>query len=243
MTTRLPSSGAPAVSGVPATTCRSDEIVLIHRMFRRLFGEAPSLVRDVVPGDARRAAFLSNHLHGLTKLLHVHHHAEDDFFWDRMTERAPACGLHVALMRRQHQSVSDQLDEIDTRIDDWTASGADATAGERLATALDEVDRSLAEHLADEEREAFPVLDAVLSEAEWDEISAHAQREKPPLPLFLLLGLMMEAVPEAERAAWMDRELPAPMRVAYRLFGRRRYERALRRLHPMPRRSAAGGRR
>lgn len=243
MTTRLPSSGAPAVSGAPATTCRSDEIVLIHRMFRRLFGEAPSLVRDVVPGDARRAAFLSNHLHGLTKLLHVHHHAEDDFFWDRMTERAPACGLHVALMRKQHQSVSDQLDEIDTRIDDWTASAADATAGERLATALDEVDRSLAEHLADEEREAFPVLDAVLSEAEWDEISAHAQREKPPLPLFLLLGLMMEAVPEAERAAWMDRELPAPMRVAYRLFGRRRYERALRRLHPMPRRSAAGGRR
>ncbi len=243
MTTRLPSSGVPAVSGTPATTCRSDEIVLIHRMFRRLFGEAPSLVRDVVPGDVRRADFLSNHLHGLTKLLHVHHHAEDDFFWDRMTERAPACGLHVALMRKQHQSVSDQLDEIDTRIDDWTASGADAAAGERLATALDEVDRSLAEHLADEEREAFPVLDAVLSEAEWDEISAHAQREKPPLPLFLLLGLMMEAVPEAERAAWMDRELPAPMRVAYRLFGRRRYERALRRLHPMPRKSAAGGRR
>ena len=231
------------MSGAPATTCRSDEIVLIHRMFRRLFGEAPALVREVVPGDAQRAAFLSKHLHGLMKLLHVHHHAEDDFFWDRMTERAPACGLHVALMRRQHETVSDQLDEIDTRIDAWTASGADAAAAEHLATALDEVDRSLAEHLADEEREAFPVLDAVLSEAEWDEIAAHAQREKPPLPLFLLLGLMMEAVPEAERAAWMDRELPAPMRVAYRLFGRRRYERALRRLHPMPRRSAAGGRR
>ncbi|MEF3403907.1 hemerythrin domain-containing protein [Agromyces sp. CCNWLW203] len=231
------------MSGAPATTCRSDEIVLIHRMFRRLFGEAPALVREVVPGDAQRAAFLSKHLHGLTKLLHVHHHAEDDFFWDRMTERAPACGLHVALMRKQHESVSEQLDEIDTRIDEWTASGADAATAEHLATALDEVDSSLAEHLADEEREAFPVLDAVLSEVEWDEIAAHAQREKPPLPLFLLLGLMMEAVPEAERDAWMDRELPAPMRLAYRLFGRRSYERALRRLRPMPGKSAAGGRR
>ena len=243
MTTRLPSSGAPAVGVALETTCRSDEIVLIHGMFRRLFGEAPSLVRDVVPGDVQRAAFLSKHLHGLTKLLHVHHHAEDDFFWDRMTERAPACGLHVALMRKQHETVSGQLDEIDTRIDVWTESGADAAAAEHLATALDAVDRSLAEHLADEEREAFPVLDAVLSEAEWDEISAHAQREKPPLPLFLLLGLMMEAVPEAERSAWMDRELPAPMRLAYRLFGRRSYERALRRLHPAPQKSAAGGRR
>ncbi|SIN73772.1 hemerythrin domain-containing protein [Agromyces cerinus] len=243
MTTRLPSTGASAAGGAPATTCRSDEIVLIHRIFRRLFGEAPGLVREVVPGDAKRIAFLTQHLHGLTALLHTHHHAEDDFFWDRMTERAPACGLHVALMRTQHQTVSDQLDEIDALIDVWAASNADASDAERLARALDEVDRTLAVHLADEEREALPVLDAVLSEAEWDEISAHAQREKPPLPLFLLLGLMMEAVPESERSAWMARELPAPMRAAYRLFGRRGYERALRRLHPVPEKRVAGERR
>ncbi|MGW9629322.1 hemerythrin domain-containing protein [Agromyces sp. NPDC055520] len=240
MTTRLPSTGAPASIEAPATTCRSDEIVLIHRIFRRLFGEAPDLVREVVPGDTRRVAFLARHLHGLTALLHTHHHADDDFFWDRMTERAPACGLHVALMRKQHASLSDQLDEIDVCIDEWAASGADTTDGRRLADALDEVDRALAEHLADEEREALPVLDAVLTEAEWDELSAHAQSEKPPLPLFLLLGLMMEAVPEGERDAWMARELPAPMRAAYRLFGRRGYERALRRLHPA---SSAGGER
>lgn len=231
MTTRLPSTGAPASPDVPSTTCRSDEVVLIHRLFRRLYGEAPGLVRDVVPGDVGRAAFLAQHLHGLTALLHTHHHAEDDFFWDRMTERAPACGLHAAHMRRQHQTVSDQLDEIDVLIDAW-ASGADAAGATRLAAALDEVDRTLGEHLADEERDALPVLDSVLSDAEWDEISAHAQREKPPLPLFLLLGLMMDAVPEVERAAWMARELPGPMRVAYRLFGRRQYERAIRRLHP-----------
>ena len=231
MTTRLPSTGAPTSTGAPAATCRSDEVVLIHRMFRRLYGEAPGLVRDVVPGDVRRAAFLAHHLHGLTALLHTHHRAEDDFFWDRMTERAPACGLHVALMRRQHRAVSDQLDEIDVLVDAW-AVAADAALATRLAEALDEVDATLGEHLADEERDALPVLDAVLSDAEWDEIEAHAQREKPPLPLFLLLGLMMDAVPESERAAWMARELPAPLRFAYRLVGRRQYERALRRLHP-----------
>ena len=205
--------------------------MLIHRLFRRLFGEAPGLVREVAPGDVGRAALLAQHPHGLTALLHTHHHAEDDFFWDRMTERAPACGLHVALMRRQHQTVSDQLDEIDVLIDAW-APGADASGATHLAAALDEVDRTLGEHLADEERDALPVLDSVLSDAEWDEIPAHAQREKPPLPLFLLLGLMMDAVPEGERAAWMARELPGPMRLAYRLFGRRQYERALHRLHP-----------
>ncbi|PWC04041.1 hemerythrin domain-containing protein [Agromyces badenianii] len=242
MTTRLPSTGAPDSSTAPVTACRSDEVVLIHRMFRRLFAEAPGLVRDVAPGDTRRATFLARHLHGLTALLHIHHHAEDDFFWDRMTERAPACGLHVAVMRRQHQTVSDQLDEIDTLVDAW-APGADAADAARLAAALDEVDRTLAEHLADEERDAFPVLDAVLSEAEWDEISAHAQHEKPPLPLFLLLGLLMEAVPESERAAWMARELPAPMRLAYRVVGRRRYEHALRRLHPVPPMSERAARR
>lgn len=42
----------------------------------------------------------------------------------------------------------------------------------------------------------------------------------------------MEGVPEADRDAWMARELPAPMRLAYRLYGRRQYERGMRRLHP-----------
>ncbi|RXZ69583.1 hemerythrin domain-containing protein [Agromyces albus] len=228
MTTRLPSSGAPGPGDAAATTCRSDEIVLIHRLLRRLLGEAPGLVRDVAPGDEKRVAFLADHLRSLVALLHMHHHAEDEFFWDRMTERAPACGVHVAVMRRQHRAVSDQLDEIEVLLDEWVSD----TSAAKLADALDAVDRTLSEHLVDEERDAFPVLDAVLSDAEWDEISEHAQREKPPLPLFLLLGLLMESVPEADRAAWMARELPAPMRLAYRLVGRRQYERGMRRLHP-----------
>lgn len=231
MTTRLPSTGAPAAGAAPATTCRSDEIVLIHRLLRRLYAEAPGLVRDVAPGDDKRVAFVADHLRGLVVLLHMHHHAEDEFFWDRMTERAPACGLHVAAMRRQHQAVSDQLDRIEVLVGEW-ASDADAARAARLADALDVVDRALSEHLADEERDALPVLDAVLSAAEWDEIFEHAQHEKPPLPLFLLLGLLMDAVPEADRAAWMARELPAPMRLAYRLVGKRQYERGMRRLHP-----------
>ena len=238
MTTRLPSSGAPGPRDAPAKTCRSDEIVLIHRLLRRLYAEAPGLVRDVATGDGKRVAFLADHLRGLVALLHMHHHAEDELFWDRMSERAPACGLHVAVMRRQHQAVSDQLDEIEVLVDAW-ASDTDDTSAARLAGALDAVDRTLSEHLADEERDALPVLDAVLSDAEWDEISEHAQHEKPPLPLFLLLGLLMDAVPEADRAAWMSRELPAPVRVAYRLFGRRQYERAMRRLHPERRASPA----
>lgn len=231
MTTRLPSTGAPASADSAAATCRSDEVVLIHRLFRRLFGEAPGLVRDVEQGDAERAVFLARYLHGITTLLHLHHRAEDEFFWDRMTERAPACGLHVAAMRRQHRTVSDQLDAVDALIDAW-APEADVLVAERLAVALDEIDRTLTEHLADEERDALPVLDAVLTDAEWDEISAHAQREKPPLPLFVLLGLMIDSLPEAERVAWMTRELPGPMRLAYRLLGRRSYERTMRRLRP-----------
>ncbi|WP_448810176.1 hemerythrin domain-containing protein [Agromyces bauzanensis] len=228
MTDRLPSTGAPAATDSPAR-CRSDDVVLIHRVFRRLFGEAPALVRDVAPGDVKRAAFVARHLHGLSRMLHAHHRAEDDLFWDRMAERAPACGLHVSLMRSQHATVSEQLDAVDALVDAWAAE-ADVLDAERLAVALDEVDRTLAQHLADEERDAFPVLDDVLSQAEWDEIQAEAGREKPDLPLFLLLGLILDSLPEGERDAWMARELPGPMRLAYRLLGRRGYERELRRL-------------
>jgi hemerythrin-like domain-containing protein len=231
MTTRLPSTGAPALDAAPATTCRSDEVVVIHRIFRRLFADAPRLVRDVEPGDTDRARFLAKHLHGITTLLHVHHRTEDEFFWDPMRDRAPACGLHVALMIRQHGAVSDRLDAVDVLIDEW-ATHAAAGAGARLAAELDEVDRLLVEHLADEERDAFPVLDAVLSDEEWDDIHRHARRHKPPLPVFLLLGLMIDSVPEAERDEWVATQLPAPIRVAYRVVGRRQYERALMRLFP-----------
>ncbi|MEI5582971.1 MULTISPECIES: hemerythrin domain-containing protein [unclassified Agromyces] len=231
MTTRLPSTGAPQRATAPTTTCRSDEVVMIHRLFRRLFAEAPGLVRAVEPGDTDRARYLAKHLHGITALLHVHHRTEDEFFWDRMTERAPACGLHVALMRRQHGAVSDRLDVVDAIVDRWTRA-ADAATAARLAEELDEVDRLLVEHLADEERDAFPVLDRILSDAEWDDIHRHARRHKPPLPIFVLLGLMIESVPESERDAWIAAELPAPLRAAYRLIGRHQYERAVRRLRP-----------
>ncbi|GAA4366599.1 hemerythrin domain-containing protein [Agromyces bauzanensis] len=231
MTERLPSTGAPAAPDAPATPCRSDEVVLIHLVFRRLFGDAPGLVRDVAPGDVDRAAFLARHLLGLTEMLHTHHRAEDAFFWDRMAERAPACGLHVTAMRRQHEALSDELDVVDALVDDWKAE-ADVIAAEHLAVALDQVDRALAVHLDDEERDAFPVLDEVLSEVEWDEISAEVGRERPALPLFLLVGLIMDSLPESERDAWIARELPWPMRAAYRLVGRRSYERQLQRLRP-----------
>jgi hemerythrin-like domain-containing protein len=228
MTTRLPSTGAPDPAA-PATTCRSDEVVVIHRLFRRLFAEAPGLVRSVDRDDTERAKHLAKHLHGITALLHVHHRTEDEYFWDRMTERAPACGLHVELMRRQHGAVSDRLDLVDALIDRWVRE-PDAAIGARLAAELDEVDRLLTQHLADEERDAFPVLDAILSDAEWDDIHRHARRHKPPLPIFVLLGLMLESVPEAERDAWFEKEMPAPIRMAYRAVGRRQYERAVRRL-------------
>jgi hypothetical protein len=229
MTTRLPSTGAPVPADAPATTCRSDEVVVIHRLFRRLFAEAPGLVRSVGRGDIEHAKHVAKHLHGITALLHVHHRTEDEYFWDRMTERAPACGLHVELMRRQHGAVSDVLDLVDALVDRW-ARQADAATGARLAAELDEVDRLLTQHLADEERDAFPVLDAILSDAEWDDIHRHARRHKPPLPIFVLLGLMLESVPEAERDAWFEKEMPAPIRMAYRAVGRRQYERAVRRL-------------
>ncbi len=202
---------------------------MIHRLFRRLFAEAPRLVRRVGHGEIERARHLSKHLHGITALLHVHHRTEDDYFWDRMTERAPACGLHVELMRRQHGLVSDRLDVVDAIVDRW-ARDADAGTATRLAAELDEVDRLLTQHLADEERDAFPVLDAILSDAEWDDIHRHARRHRPPLPIFVLLGLMLESVPEAERDAWFEKEMPAPIRLAYRTVGRRQYERAVRRL-------------
>ncbi|QAY73896.1 hemerythrin domain-containing protein [Agromyces protaetiae] len=230
MTTRLPSTGA-APFEAPAATCRSDEVVVVHRLFKRLFADAPDIVRGVEVGDTVRAKRVAKHLHGITKLLHVHHRTEDAYFWDTMTDRTPSCGLHVALMRTQHERVSDLLDVVDERIDEWTPD-ADLASAERLALELEEVNQLLLVHLADEEREAFPILDEILTDAEWDRVHRKAQGHLPPLPLFVLVGFMLESVPPAERDHWFATQMPAPIRVAYRAVGRKQYEHALAGLFP-----------
>jgi len=221
MTERLPSTGADD-RVVDQTGCDTSDILLVHRIFRWGYRELPRTVREVAPGDLGRAATVANAVDLIDRGLHIHHEGEDELLWDRLERRDPGCSMHVDVMKAQHARVAELLDLVDPLVAEWRSS-ADPATGERLAAALDDVGTTLGVHLGREEEDVVPIAARVLSQAEWDEIGEHGRHALPKEAMPIQLGLMIDAVPPAERDEWLKSNLPAPIRLLWALLMRRKY--------------------
>lgn len=236
MTTRLPSTG-PMPEG-QHRGCDTSGLILVHRIFRWLYGELPQLVRDVEDGDRERAATIGRYAHLDFYALHMHHHTEDVALWDRLVERDPACALHVGRMRVEHAEVARQLAVIEPQLAPWVAS-ADAGLGDAFARDIEALRDTLDAHLTGEETDILPVAGSVLSQQEWDWMEEHTRdelmahrKELGKDVLALQLGLLLASVPEDERDEWMRANVPVSIRVLYLLLMKRQYDRAMRDLYP-----------
>ncbi|WP_210418432.1 hemerythrin domain-containing protein [Agromyces intestinalis] len=221
MTTRMPSTSGPLPAGETAG-CDTSDILIIHRIFRWGFREAPRLVREVRPGDTERAAIVADTVDLMTLGLHVHHEGEDEAMWDRLEHRRPACGATVDLMREQHRVVAGLLERVPPLVETWRAD-ASIESGERLAAALDDIGATLGVHLGQEEADIVPVAAEELSQREWDEMAEHGRTLLPKDRVPIQLGLMIDAVPAADRDDWSRRNLPAPVRLLWLVLLKRKY--------------------
>ena len=168
----------------------------------------------------------------------MHHESEDLVLWDRLTARAPACALHVEQMRAQHAEVAAQLSVLEPLLPPWRES-ADAAQRDAFATGVERLRDTLFAHLGEEEEKIVPVAAEMLSQGEWDEMSEHAleslqahRKEMPRDVMSLQLGLLLMTIPEEERAAWTRVNLPAPVRILYKLLLKRRFDREMAELYP-----------
>ncbi|MGR2752850.1 hemerythrin domain-containing protein [Agromyces arachidis] len=228
--TALPPTGDPhgggdrsAPGAAEPKTCDARGMVEIHRMYRAGFGEGPVLVRGVADGAAAHADAVGDHLAMLSVSLHAHHEFEDEHLWDTLDERAPACAGHVERMKEQHAAMLVQLNALDAALPAWRAEGRAADAATVLA-ALDGVNRALAVHLPDEEGNIVPVMETVLTQKEVDAASVHGRRATPKGKTWAQLGAILAAQPDGGDA-WLRFHLPPPVRAAWRLVGRRAYDR------------------
>lgn len=215
MVTQLPSTGAPG--------CDTSDMVMIHGLFRSVYSEAPALVAGVTPGDSARAAIVGDHVAGLADSLHQHHHSEDLLLWDQLEARNPACATHVGQMRAQHAAVGSQLDRLTSAITVWKAEPSKKNrdaVGSTLAT----INTLLNEHLGAEEKKILPVASAAFTQAEWNQLGEHSRESVPKDMQLIQLGFILESMPEADRAPWLKKNLPAPIRLLYRLVGKPQYE-------------------
>ncbi|KQR12291.1 hemerythrin domain-containing protein [Cellulomonas sp. Leaf334] len=202
--------------------CDTSDMLTIHALFRRAFTDVPVLVRGVADGDTARMLPVADHVREVAGALHHHHEGEDLLLWDTLEQRAPACALHVGLMRSQHAATAAQLERLGGLMDAWEEA-AGATERDAVAALLDDVRDTLLTHLGQEETQILPTASTVMSQREWGLLHEHGMASIPKDRMLLQLGWILEVVPADERAGWLRTNLPAPARVLWRLVGRRRF--------------------
>ncbi|WP_168627279.1 hemerythrin domain-containing protein [Cryobacterium sp. BB307] len=218
MATALPSFNPPRPSG----PCDTSDLILIHSTLRRLFAEAPGLVRAVADGDHKHTGQVAEHLDDIADMLHTHHEGQDRVLWDRLEQRSPACVPLVGRMRAQHDEISLLLDRLDLHLTTWRST-AHVDDGQGVAEVLAHLGAVLVQHLAEEEQQIVPIVAATLTQQEWDELAAHRRESTPKNRLLIRLGFLLESIPPEDRDAWMLATLPRVPRVLYTLIGKRQY--------------------
>ena len=222
-------SAAPVPSG-PVLCSGSAGMRRIHRFFLWAYDEAPGLVRSAAPGDTARAADVGDVLGSFDKVLHMHHEGEDLLMYPQLAERAPACALHVALMLQQHKEVPDRLEAIEPVRLAWMESPT-ASASADLAERYEDLSAVLKVHLRREVTEVMPAVDRVLTQDEVKVLAQHGIDQFDRKFLVSYLGMVLATNPPDERKEFF-KEVPAPVRLAYRIVGRRIYRRRYSTLFP-----------
>lgn len=142
--------------------------------------------------------------------LRVHHTSEDAAVWPVMQRALADRPDELALldaMEAEHAAIDPLLEAIDTTL-------ADRDSGpERLGGLVDGLVTGLTGHLTHEETEALPLIDATLTEQQWQAFGAeHGNRIGADANRYL--PWMLDSA-SAERTATVLGRMPEPLRIAY----------------------------
>jgi hemerythrin-like domain-containing protein len=188
---------------------RIQQMVVIHRVFRREFGLLPALIRGVAADDLERAKVVADHATGLLRFVHVHHSGEDELLWPVLRERVEIEADLIRRMEDQHERVAALIPRAQEQLPGWAAQpGADR--GAALAATFEEIEAALDEHLGEEETQILPLVETHLSVAEWDRLGEHARASLSPPDLMASLAAILEEADDDERLMFTA-VLPPPV--------------------------------
>ncbi|WP_416963143.1 hemerythrin domain-containing protein [Streptomyces sp. Agncl-13] len=198
------------------------EMVLIHRVIRREFGQLPRLFRSAA-NDRARSKIIGAHAREMLDFLHTHHTGEDELLFPLLRKRTTLDPDLMDRMDAQHAQVDDTVTAVNAELPEWTAT-ADAATGEKMAARIEATMPTLIDHLAEEEQNLLPVVSVTLTQSEWDALGKHGMSAIPLTRRLVILGHITEEADDAERQRFMQ-VIPAPARLAYKLIGHRQFTR------------------
>lgn len=204
-----------------AAPAHTEEMAVVHRVFRRGFPMIARLVRHTPPGATGRSRSIAQHLDFLLNGLHHHHTGEDENIWPLLLERANPQAALVNQMEAQHEVVAERSGRVRSLLAGWRES---ATNGEPLAVAIDEFTEALVEHLDEEEAHVVPLIRTHITSEEWQRFGQETFEKFTNAEKLTATGAL-EEVATPEEASWFTGGLPVPIKVMWRLTGRRKYAR------------------
>ncbi|GGY05525.1 hemerythrin domain-containing protein [Streptomyces hiroshimensis] len=211
------------------STPDTDEMVLVHRLFRREYRAAAALVSGVPAGDTGRSRTVAAHLAALGRMLEEHHLAEDELVWPRLAADPAVDPAMVRRMERQHERIAAALHRLDEAVPRWGRT-ADPVQREAVADACAALLPPLDEHLADEEEHVLPLVPDRFTAAQWAVLSERGRAAVPKAHRLYMLGALSAAAGPSGQARFLAR-LPVPVRLLWRVAGARLHRRATEELH------------
>ena len=181
----------------------------VHRALDRALADAPAQIRSVPAGDVERASTLAAYYRDVLSLLQVHHAGEDELLYPLLAERVPEHRELFARMDEQHATVFSGIAPAERAADRFAASASLADASV-LDEALGALRPALSVHLSEEEEQILPIAGRFVSPPEWGALPGHALSHYQGDRIWLLLGLVFEAMPEDILAATIS-HMPPPV--------------------------------
>ena len=201
--------------------CDTSDMVIVHRMFRRECALLPKLVAAVAGGDVARARTVAEHAREVLDMLHHHHVGEDELLWPRLSARTRFHADLLARMDSQHQGLAVLLENAATAFAEWQDAPT-AHTSTPLTTLLEQLSTGLNVHFDEEEAEILPIVERVLTAGEYAEVGRRGLLSILMTRRLIVLGYLLEDATPAERAVFLA-AIPRPVRLAYRLIGRRQH--------------------
>ena len=204
---------------------------MLHATFRRDFrvlAEKLRTTRTTAPGQGPSGAAIARWYDLLVEQLHHHHSIEDSELLPILRAKSddPALNKPLDVVRSQH----DEMDEILARVEDGMRGVRfEAAASEKLIAAVDELVVHLDEHLDDEERDAFPVLEKLMTAAEFEQFEATVRKQMGLRGAAVTFPWILDGADEPTRRAVLG-QLPLPLRLVCRF----RWVPAYRRKYALP---------
>lgn len=194
---------------------------VVHTAFRRTLGRFDAALQAFPDGSRGRADQLKRAWDFFEHELHLHHDAEEQYFWPAL-EQTDADLSSVADLDTEHEAMRAALAVASEAMAALQSAPTSARA-DRARVAANNLETVLLDHLAHEERDLEPIS-AAYQDAPAMKVALNQVKKANVKNLGNFIEWLQDGA-DASELAGIRHELPAPVILMFAKFGGRRYRR------------------